>query len=185
MPDMPIDYMPFAKTAKTKKRRKKKARPQRTMQARPCEAVPCKPVPTAQQAAERALKYVHPYAVTALFMIALTLGFIGAWTVLGIPNTRGIGLLFCILLIWAAKFPIKVWTAWSAGRADNEKWIAEEIEKQLGQEEEAQQVRCAISEDYFDGASLSILKKVIKKARKERAKVSVPFLLKELASSIR
>jgi hypothetical protein len=184
MPDMPIDFSPYGSKKVSKKTTHKKHRPssQGKVTRRKTQSESHKSSLTPQQAAEKVMGYVHPYAVTALFMVALFFGFVGGWIVMSQPGTRGVGILISIILIWAAKYPIKAWATWSANAENREEYIQKQLEKELGSSDSTSN---ELSEDDFDPTTLSILKKTIKKARKDKAQVTVPFLLKELASNIR
>lgn len=134
----------------------------------------------AKRAAEKIMGYVHPYAVTAIVAIAFAAGTTFTWWAFNSPENRGYGLLISICLIWAFKWPIKMWRTWAAGH--DEEWIQEQVEKELGSLDSGPTQ--AINDDDFDAATKSILIKTIKAARKQKAKVSVPFLLKKLSESI-
>jgi F0F1-type ATP synthase assembly protein I len=177
MPDMPVGFIPGRSKIKHVKQVKRETdEPERKEKDKT-------PTLTSKEAAEKAIGYVHPYAATALTISAFVAGFIFSWVVLHYEGSRGIGLLFSIILIWAVRWPIKAWAAWAANAGNREEWITEQIEKEIEKDKNAG--KREITEEDFDRATLDILKKTIKKARKDKTTVSVPFLLQELAKNIR
>lgn len=163
-----------------RKRRKRLAR----RDEKPKKERKPKPDSTPEEAAAKTMGYVHPYAVVALFMTAFFLGFVFGWFVMKQPGLHGVAIIISICLIWAAKFPIKMWQQWAASRGANEEWVQNQLKKHMASEMKAN-AKLAITEDDFDSATRSLVIGAIKTARKQKTKVSVPFLLQELTKGIR
>ena len=132
-----------------------------------------------EQVAQKVMGYVHPIVATTIAIFVFVTGYIFGWWICNVPETRYIGLLIAIILVFAVRWPIKAWMSWAANV--NEKQISKQIEKEM----KASETPDDINWNDFDSASRSILTNTAKTARKQKAKVSVPFLLQELARNIR
>jgi len=128
-------------------------------------------------AIQKAMGYISPPAVAIITGVAIIGGYILGWYVNDNPDMGYICLLAGLIMVFALKWPVQMWTSWRHSLSDEQITTRVNTYYKPSPNE--------FDETDFDAATQSILAKAVKKARKEKAPVTVPMLLGDLMKNVK